>query len=110
MGKYCTNCGKELHTGARFCAKCGASALEAPVKPVPEAQPKPVPQPQPKPAAQPQKRTPPAAPPKQKNAAKPKRNGGRNTLCIVLSVLLVIQIAAVALYGWPGSMVGGGHG
>lgn len=110
MGKYCTNCGRELHTGARFCAKCGASALEAPVKPVPEAQPKPVPQPQPKPAAQPQKRTPPAAPPKQKNAAKPKRNGGRNTLCIVLSVLLVIQIAAVALYGWPGFMVGGGHG
>jgi hypothetical protein len=110
MGKYCTNCGNELHTGARFCAKCGASALEAPVKPVPEAQPKPVPQPQPKPAAQPQKRTPPAAPPKQKNAAKPKRNGGRNTLCIVLSVLLVIQIAAVALYGWPGFMVGGGHG
>jgi hypothetical protein len=110
VGKYCTNCGRELHTGARFCAKCGASALEAPVKPVPEAQPKPVPQPQPKPAAQPQKRTPPAAPPKQKNAAKPKRNGGRNTLCIVLSVLLVIQIAAVALYGWPGFMVGGGHG
>ena len=108
MGKYCTNCGRELHTGARFCAKCGASALEAPVKPVPEAQPKPVPQPQPKPAAQPQKRTPPAAPPKQKNAAKPKRNGGRNTLCIVLSVLLVIQIAAVVLYGWPGFMVGGG--
>ena len=31
-------------------------------------------------------------------------------LCIVLSVLLVIQIAAVALYGWPGFMVGGGLG
>ena len=26
----------------------------------------------------------------------------------MLSVLLVIQIAAVALYGWPGFMVGGG--
>ena len=37
-----------------------------------------------------------------------KRNGGRNTLCIVLSILLIIQIAAVALYGWPGFAVGGG--
>ncbi len=29
-------------------------------------------------------------------------------MCIVLSVLLVIQIAAVSLYGWPGFMVGSG--
>lgn len=100
MGKHCTNCGKELHTGARFCAKCGAAVNGAPANPVPVAQPKPVPQPQ--------KITPPAATPKRKSAAAPKINGGRNTLCVVLSVLLVIQIAAVALYGWPGYMVGGG--
>ena len=104
MGNYCTNCGKELHIGARFCAKCGAAVLDAPAKTVPAAQPKPVPQPT---AVA---RTPPAATTKRESAAKPKRNGGRNTLCIVLSVLLVIQIAAVALYGWPGFMVGGGLG
>ena len=105
MGKYCTNCGKELHTGARFCAKCGAAVLDAPANPVPAAQPKPVPQTQTKTEVQPQEYTPPVATPKRKSAAAPKRNSGRNALCIVLSVLLVIQIAAVALYGWPGFMV-----
>ena len=105
MGKYCVNCAKELHTGARFCAKCGAAVLDVPVNPAPMAQPKSVPQPQPIAEAQPQKSIPPTAMPTQKNAAAPKRNSGRNTLCIVLSVLLVIQIAAVALYGWPGFMV-----
>ncbi|WP_313164982.1 zinc-ribbon domain-containing protein [Sedimentibacter sp.] len=110
MGKYCTNCGKELHTGARFCAKCGAAVLDVPANPVPAAQPKPVPPMQPIVEAQPQKSAPPAVPPKRKNTAAPKKNGGRNTLCIVLSVLLLIQIAAVALYGWPGFMVGGGSG
>lgn len=107
MGKYCTNCGKELHTGARFCAKCGAAVLDVPANPVPAAQPKPVPQPQPqtKTEVQPQEYTPPVATPKRKSAAAPKRNSGRNALCIVLSVLLIIQIAAVALYGWPGFMV-----
>jgi hypothetical protein len=108
MGKYCTNCGKELHAGARFCAKCGAAVLDAPANPVPAAQPKPVPQTQTKTEVQPQEYTLPVAPPKRKSAAVPKRNSGRNALCIVLSVLLVMQIAAVALYGWPGFMVGGG--
>jgi len=107
MGKYCTNCGRELHTGARFCAKCGAEVFNAPVNSVPAAQLKPVPQPQLRTEAQPPKYTPPVATPKRKNTAAPKRNGGRNALCIVLSVLLVVQIAAVALYGWPGFMVGG---
>ena len=110
MGKYCTNCGKELHTGARFCAKCGAAVLDAPVNPAPVVQPKPATQPQPTAKTQPQKSAPPAVPPKRKNAAAPKKNGGRNTLCIVLSVLLVIQLAAVALYGWPGFMVKGRDG
>lgn len=108
MGKYCTNCGNELHTAARFCAKCGAAVLDAPANPVPAAQPKPVPQTQTKTEVQPQEYTPPVATPKRKSAAAPKRNSGRNALCIVLSALLVIQIAAVALYGWPGFMVGGG--
>jgi hypothetical protein len=108
VGKYCTNCGQELHTGARFCAKCGAAVLDAPANPVPAAQPKPVPQTQTKTEVQPQEYTPPVATPKRKSAVAPKRNSGRNTLCIVLSVLFVIQIAAVALYGWPGFMVGGG--
>lgn len=106
MGKFCTNCGSELHAGARFCAKCGSAVLDAPMNHAPVAQPKSVPQPQPD--AQPQKRTPPVATQKRKSSAAPKRNSGRNTLCIVLSVLLVIQIAAVALYGWPGFIVGGG--
>jgi hypothetical protein len=106
MGRYCIKCGNELHTGARFCAKCGSAVLGAPMNPAPVAQPKSVPQPQPE--AQPQKRTPPVATQKRKSSAAPKRNSGRNTLCIVLSVLLVIQIATVALYGWPGFMVGGG--
>ncbi|MBE6012484.1 MAG: zinc ribbon domain-containing protein [Lachnospiraceae bacterium] len=92
MGKYCTNCGKELHTGVRFCAKCGAAVLDAPANPVPAAQPKPVPQPQPqtKTEVQPQEYTPPVATPKRKSAAAPKRNSGRNALCIVLSALLII--------------------
>ena len=108
MGKYCTNCGNELHTGARFCAKCGAAALNAPPNPGPSPQPRPVPQPQFITEAQPQKPIPPVATPKSKSAAAPKRNGGRNALCIILSVLLVIQTTVVALYGWPGFMVGGG--
>jgi hypothetical protein len=108
MGKYCTNCGNELHTAARFCTKCGATVLDVPTNPVPAAQPKPVPQTQAKTEVQPQEYTPPVATPKRKSAAAPKRNSGRNALCIVLSVLLVIQIAAVALYGWPGFIVGGG--
>jgi len=108
MGKYCTHCGKELHAGARFCAKCGAEAPDAPANTVPAAQPKPVPQPRPVTEAQPQEYTPPVATPKQKSAAAPKSNSGRNVLCIVLSVLLVVQMTAVALYGWPGFMVGGG--
>jgi len=105
VGKYCTNCGKELHTGARFCAKCGTAVLDAPAKTTPIAQPKPVLQPQSKTEAKPQKHIPPVATPKRKSAAAPKRNGGQDMLSIVLSVLLVIQIAVVALCGWPGYMV-----
>lgn len=107
MGKYCTHCGKELHTGARFCAKCGAPVLDGSVNPVPVEQPKPVAHTQTTSEVQPKEYTPSLEIPKRKSAAAPKRNNGRNALCIMLSVLLVIQIAAVALYGWPGFMVGG---
>ena len=107
MGKYCMNCGNELYTGARFCAKCGAAALNAPPNHVTAAQPKSVPQTQTKTEAQPQKPIPPVAMPISKSSATPKRSGWQGALCIVLSVLLVIQILAVAFYGWPGFMVGG---
>jgi hypothetical protein len=115
VGKYCTNCGKELHTGARFCAKCGTAVLDSPANPVHVAQPNPVcsaqprsvPQPQTKTEVQTQEYAPTVATPKRKSAAALKRNSGCNTLCIVLSVLLVMQLAAVALYGWPGFLVGG---
>lgn len=110
MEKFCTNCGKELHTGARFCAKCGAPVLDGSVSPVPEEQPKPMAHTQTTSEVQPKKYTPPLEIPKIKSNKAPKRNNGRNTLCIMLSILLVIQIAAVALYGWPGFMIGGGHG
>ena len=115
MRKYCTKCGSELHTGARFCAKCGAAVLSAPANSVPGAQPEYVPQPHTNNEAQPQYRTtaqpqyytPPVTMPGKRNAAKPKSKSGRNTLCIVLSVLLVIQTVVVALYGWPGLLAGG---
>lgn len=107
MGKYCTNCGKELHTGARFCAKCGAAVLDPPPNPVSSAQPRPVQQARPITEAQPQKPIPPVAMPISKSSATPKINDWQGALCIVLTVLLVIQSAAVALYGWPGFMVSG---
>lgn len=108
MEKFCTNCGKELHTGARFCAKCGAEVIDLPVKTASEIQSKSVDKQEHKIEAQTQEYTPTVATPKRKSAAAPKRNSGRNALCIVLSVLLVIQTTVVALYGWPGFMVGGG--
>ena len=39
---YCTNCGKEMPEGSRFCKYCGAQAATAPVAGTP---PPPVPQP-----------------------------------------------------------------
>ncbi len=110
MGKYCVNCGKELHTGARFCAKCGTAVLDAPANPTPVAQPKTVQSPQLKTEAQPQRNVSPVSIQKRKSSAAPKRSSGRNALCIVLSVFLVVQVAAVTLYGWPGLLVGGGLG
>ena len=100
MGKYCVNCGKELHTGARFCAKCGTAVLDAPT-----ARPSPAAPPQPKTEVFPQSNPAPMVPKRQKSAAAKKSGDGRSALCIALAVLLVIQIAAVTLYGWPGVLV-----
>lgn len=108
MGKYCTNCGKDLNTGARFCAKCGAEVIDVPVKTASEIQSKSVTEPQHTTEVQTQEYTPTVATPKTKSTPAPKMKRGRNKLCIVLSVLLFIQTTAVALYGWPGFMVGGG--
>lgn len=108
MEKFCTNCGKELHTGARFCAKCGAEVIDLPVKTASEIQSKSVDKQEHKLEAQTQEYTPTVATPKTKSTPVPKMKSGRNTLCIVLSVLLFIQTTVVALYGWPGFMVGGG--
>ncbi|MFV9473050.1 zinc-ribbon domain-containing protein [Advenella sp. RU8] len=110
MWKYCINCGQALNTGDRFCSQCGTAIPEAPANPAPMAQPKPVPPPQLKTEDQSQSSIFPVAASKKTNPKPAKRNGGRNTLCIVLSVLLVIQVAAVGLYGWPGFLVGGGIG
>lgn len=46
MGRFCTNCGKELYTGASFCAKCGAAVLKTSIKPDTVRQAKPAPKPQ----------------------------------------------------------------
>ncbi|MGI5979241.1 MAG: zinc-ribbon domain-containing protein [Oscillospiraceae bacterium] len=108
MGKFCTNCGSELHSGARFCAKCGATVSSATANPMPQ-QPKPVPQSQPQAQPNPMPQQPSAAPwpSNPMPQPQPNRTFGQRTLCIVLAVLLVVQILAVALYGWPGFAVGG---
>jgi len=112
MGKYCINCGKELHSGARFCAKCGASVVAAPTaqkQTSTAARPtRPAPQPQrPAPTPQPQSvNTVPTAETRQCPVKAIKKKKGANVLCIVLAVLLVVQTVVVALYGWPGLAVG----
>jgi hypothetical protein len=55
--------------------------------------------------AQSQQLIPPDALSISKSTEAPKRNSGQNVLIIVLSVLLVIQIVAVILFGWPGFIV-----
>jgi hypothetical protein len=113
VGKYCTNCGNELHTGARFCAKCGAAVYTGPAKTTSTAQPKSMPQSQPQPQPQPKLQSQPQPQPQPKLQPQPQPKPvsqfrPSSVLCIVLSVLLLIQITAVALYGWPGFLVGNG--
>jgi hypothetical protein len=86
MEKFCSNCGKELNVGARFCAKCGTPVIVAP-------SPQPV-------------NTTPSAERGQYPVKTAEKNKGANVICIVLAILLAIQTVAVALYGWPGFAVG----
>ena len=114
MGNYCEYCGTELTPGDRFCARCGADIRVAPVNPAPEpsqeTQPQPIrkTQPQHRSAVRPQQYRSPETTQRRTRTAPPKGNGsGQKALCIGLGVLLVLQIAAVALFGWPGFLVRG---
>ncbi len=90
MAKFCINCGNPLRENARFCTKCGATVEGVPT-------------------AQPQAPPPPRANWQGSAVANAKSPGG-NVLCVLLAIVLVLQIAAVALYGWPGFMVSGTFG
>lgn len=119
MAKFCRYCGSELHTGAHFCAKCGSpvasmTAPAAPAPPAPVAPPAPAPQPSyvpPVPHAHPPQQVyspAPSAYTRVEHAAVPRAaitKKRSNTLCIVLTVILLLQMAAVAMYGWPGFAV-----
>jgi len=105
MGRFCTNCGKELYTGASFCAKCGAAVLKTSIKPDTVRQAKPAPKPQVKKEPHALKASLSHKEARGKSSVALKKNAGRNALCIILSLLLVIQLAAVALYGWPGLLL-----
>ncbi|NLO48031.1 MAG: zinc ribbon domain-containing protein [Clostridiales bacterium] len=91
MGKYCVKCGNVLHDGARFCAGCGTSVD------VPMPAPRPVQAGFAAPSAAQTWQQYPA------NTVKGKK--GKSVLCILLAVLLAVQTAVVALYGWPGFAV-----
>ena len=93
---YCKNCGNELHNSARFCAKCGTPVVSA-------YAPSPTPVPPPTYAA-------PAAGYRAYPAKGAKKKKDTAALCIALAILLVVQTAVVALYGWPGFAVGGWFG
>lgn len=116
MRKFCTNCGKELRSGARFCGECGAPvavSVPTPPKQTAPAAPLSQPAPQPRPAPAPQLRpvnTTPAAGMQQRSVKATKKRKSTDTLSIVLAVLLVAQTAVVVLYGWPGLAVKNGAG
>ncbi len=93
MNKFCENCGNPLYEGTRFCDKCGKPVeMPAPGPAVP------VPPPMPVQHAY-------TPPPPQYAPAQPRVKKSGNALCIALAVLLVLQTAAVALFGWPGFLI-----
>lgn len=110
MGKFCTNCGTQLNEGARFCAKCGTSVSAHPI-PVTQREEAP----RPAEVQQPKHGLPKATSAPQSNNKQPaaekhgKKGKPGNVLCVFLTVLFIIESAAVALFGWPGFAVGGGH-
>jgi hypothetical protein len=81
MEKFCRYCGNKMTEGALYCGKCGASAAGMPAQQQAQATPAAVNLPGP---------------------VKSKSKSRGNALCIVLAAVLVLQTAAVALYGWPG--------
>lgn len=84
MAKFCRYCGSQLDESARFCENCGKQAAAAPAPAVPAPA-------TPSPAAQP---------------AASRQKPGMRTISIALSALLVVQTTVVALFGWPGFLVG----
>lgn len=91
MRQFCTNCGHTLPPEAQFCDNCGA-AVQAPAQTTrpPQAG-----------GAAPQPYYP-AHAGGQAGGGRNPRERARGILCIVLSILLLLQITLVALYGWPG--------
>lgn len=80
MGVFCSKCGTPLREGARFCAKCGAAVatnLSGP-RQKPEYQ--------------------------RPKVAKAKRKTG-NGLIAILTALLLVEAAIIALFGWPGFLI-----
>ena len=126
MANHCIYCGAALAPGDRFCRTCGRSLPPDPVirgpqtppgrpvppvmQPQPQRQAAPYQQPQPQHQApsyqQPQKPTPPQQP--AKPAEKPRRSGAAIALSIVLSVIMVIELALVAF--WQPGFLRSGRG
>ncbi len=94
---FCMHCGSKLNEGARFCAKCGNPTTAPAPEPAPIPAPAPIHEPTPAPAPIPVPTYTPAP-----VAFTPADKKSGNALCVILSVLLVLQAAAVALFGWPG--------
>lgn len=113
MAKFCTNCGKELSPNSPFCANCGApvGSMPAPQQQIYTPPEQSYASPSQKDYTSPVRQT--NTPTKQQAYTTPNKqpmNSGRRVsgtkiLCIVLSVLLLLQTAAVVLYGWPGVLV-----
>ncbi len=121
--RFCAKCGKSVAVTAPASTSAPEPAtapILAPVKPA--SAPPPVAKPVPPPAQSaytappPQYASPPQYAPTRPNAAPvyenrepqadmPLRKKSSNALCIVLAVLLMIQIAIVAAFGWPGFLV-----
>lgn len=102
MGKYCRNCGHELGGDVRFCGKCGTSVLAAPA-PAPERAAAPSSGPADLPPVAPVPA--PAAPVTELPGDRLVKSGkkrGAVALPLALGLLLLAQLAVVALYGWPG--------
>ncbi len=100
MVKFCSNCGNQISEGSRFCEECGAALFTNPSNNAP----------MPLPTMEVEKssssdfkldQTNPYSSPREVE----KTSGSYTGLYIFLSLLLVVQIAAVVLWGRPGLLV-----